>query len=117
VLLRLGLVESTLQANSRILAGDMSVPKWWRMGPCSEMVFALHQATGKAARCDMAHANIVGKLSEQRDAAADQDWNTSDDQSLDEFCAKKPLNRQTTVNVCVTNATRIEFRRDLRWIS
>src|SRR5260370_18444628 len=42
-----------------------------------------------------------------------ENWHTSDDETLNEPCAQKPLNRDSTVDVQVVRATSSELRHDL----
>ncbi len=63
------------------------------------MILALDHATWIGARRDMAEADVVRDVVEERDALANEHRQTTDDQSVDEADSQKLLDCDPTIYV------------------
>jgi hypothetical protein len=78
-----------------------------------EAILGLHQTAGIVLRRDVMEEDVVWQRAEERDAVADEDRDTSDDEAFDEACAQEALNGDAAVDVEIVEAASSEIRDDL----
>src|SRR6266436_931988 len=77
------------------------------------MVLALNQAARIVPGRYVPEPNIARQAAEERNTVSNEHGHARDDETLNEPCAKEPLNRDPTVDVNVAGATSSELRNDL----
>ena len=78
-------------------------------------IFALNQPAGILARCDVFEWNVPPGDSKQRNPLADQNWDTGNDEPLNEPGPEKPLDRNSAIDVGMADPPCFELRHDLLW--
>src|SRR4030095_7121560 len=78
-------------------------------------ILTLNEAADVLARRDVLESDIDRHLAKQRDTGADQHWNASDDEPMNEPSSKKSLNGDPAIYVNVPNPAGGKPRHDFRW--
>ena len=77
------------------------------------MVLALNQAARIVPRHDVTEPDVARQGAEERNPVSNEHRHASDNETLDEPRAQKPLDRDPTVDVEVMGTTKRESRSDL----
>src|SRR6185437_5153666 len=77
------------------------------------MVLAGHQSARIVPSLYVTEPNIVRQGAEERDSFSNEHRHASDNETLNESRAQKPLNRDPTVDVEMVNPTSSQLRNDL----
>jgi hypothetical protein len=80
----------------------------------AKLVFALHHAAPKGARCDVAKADVPRHWAKERNACPNENRHARDHQPADASGCEKSLNRDAAVDISVFEAARFEMAYDCR---
>src|SRR5580765_296762 len=77
-------------------------------------ILTLNEAADVLPRRHVLESDIAWQLAKQRDTGADQHWNASDNEPINEPSSKKPLNGVPAIYVNVPNPAGGKPRHDFR---